>query len=126
MKSSPNFLMDILACLEPAKQLCKEELKAMSEDFCKHKEVELKYESQNCEYPYFEYTLGSNLFINRGFNSMYKVCSVRYYADENEWTVMTTYTNDLDYIDELCVEDLNIQTKIELIMLLKNELFNLK
>ena len=122
MKSSPIFLMDMLACLEPAQQLCKEELKAMSEHFCKHKEVELKYD--DC-YPYFEYKLGENLLINRGFNSMYKICTVRYYADEDEWTIMTAYIKDLDFIDELCVDDLNIQTKIELIMLLKNELFKL-
>ena len=113
----------MLASLEPAKRLCKEELKAMSEHFCKHKEVELKHEP-DC-YPYFEYKLGSKLLINRGIDALYNVIAVRYYADEDEWTVMTAYIKDLDYMDELCVEDLTIQTKIELIMLLKNELFEL-
>lgn len=97
--------------------LCRCELKSMKNAFCKHKDVEV---INNEYFPYFEYQIHTIDFkIN---NCM--VVDVRYYADENEWTLIIGEV-DRDHISsEICVNDINIEHMIELITVLKRELFN--
>ena len=97
--------------------LCRCELTDMKNDFCKH--IDVKVVENEC-FPYFEYQIRTiDLKIN---NCM--VVDVRYYADENEWTLIIGEV-DRDHISsEICVNDISIEHMIELITVLKRELFN--
>lgn len=97
--------------------LCRCELTAMKNAFCKHKDIKMV---QNGYFPHFEYQIQTIDFkIN---NCM--VVDVRYYADENEWTLIIGEVDREHISTEVCVNDINIEQMVELITVLKRELFN--
>ena len=99
------------------RMLCRCELSAMKNAFRKHKDVKVV---NNEYYPYFEYQIRTIDFkINKCM-----VVDVRYYADENEWTLIIGEVDRTHISSEICVNDMNIEHMIELIMVLKKELFN--
>jgi hypothetical protein len=52
------------------------------------------------------------------------VVDVRYYADENEWTLIIGEVDRYHISSEICVNDISIEQMVELITVLKRELFN--
>jgi hypothetical protein len=109
-----NMVNDDVAIM---RMLCRCELRAMKNDFCKHIDVKVV---QNGYFPYFEYQIQTIDFkIN---NCM--VVDVRYYADENKWTLIIGEIDREHIYTEVCVNDINIEQMVELITVLKRELFN--
>ena len=109
-----NMVNDDVAIM---RMLCRSELRAMKNDFCKH--IDVKVVENEC-FPYFEYQIRTiDLKIN---NCM--VVDVRYYADENEWTLIIGEVDRYHISSEVCVNDISIEHMIELITVLKRELFN--
>lgn len=99
------------------KMLCRCELAVMKNAFCKHRDIKVV---NNEGFPYFEYQIRTIDFkIN---NCM--VVDVRYYADENEWTLIIGEVDREHISTEVCVNDINIEQMVELITVLKRELFN--
>ena len=96
--------------------LCRCELKAMKNAFCKHQDVSVV---DNGHFPHFEYQVRNIDFRINGC----LVVAVRYYADENEWTLIIGEVEKGHIVDEICVHDTNIEHMIELITVLKQELF---
>ena len=97
--------------------LCRCELTAMKNAFCKH--IDVKVVNNEC-FPYFEYQIRTIDFkINKCM-----VVDVRYYADENEWTLIIGEIDREHISTEVCVNDINIEQMVELITVLKRELFN--
>lgn len=99
------------------RMLCRCELRVMKNDFCKHKNVKMV---QNGYFPYFEYQIQT---IDFKINSCL-VVAVRYYADENEWTLIIGEVDRNHIAREICVNDTNIEHMVELITVLKHELFD--
>ena len=97
--------------------LCRCELTAMKSAFCKHKDVEVIDDGY---LPYFEYQIQT---IDFRINTC-MVVAVRYYADENEWTLIIGEMDREHISTEVCVNDINIEHMVELITVLKRELFN--
>lgn len=97
--------------------LCRCELTAMKSAFCKHKDVKVV---DNGYFPHFEYQIQTIDFrINKCM-----VVAVRYYADENEWTLIIGDIDKGHISTEVCVNDITIEHMVELITVLKRELFN--
>ena len=98
------------------RMLCRCELRAMKNEFCKHNDVKMV---QNGNFPHFEYQIQTIGFkINKCM-----VVAVRYYADENEWTLVIGEVDRNHITREICVNNTNIEHMIELITVLKQELF---
>lgn len=109
-----NMVNDDVAIM---RMLCRCELRAMKNDFCKHKDVKVV---DNGYFPHFEYQIQTIDFrINKCM-----VVDVRYYADENEWTLIIGDIDRGHISTEVCVNDINIEHMVELITVLKRELFN--
>ena len=109
-----NMVNDDVAIM---RMLCRCELRAMKNDFCKHKDVKVV---DNGYFPHFEYQIQTIDFrINKCM-----VVDVRYYADENEWTLIIGEIDREHISTEVCVNDINIEHMVELITVLKRELFN--
>jgi hypothetical protein len=96
--------------------LCRCELKAMKNAFCKHQDVSVV---DNGQFPHFEYQVRNIDFRINGC----LVVAVRYYADENEWALIIGEVKHGHIVDEICVNDTNIEHMIELITVMKQELF---
>jgi hypothetical protein len=109
-----NMVNDDVAIM---RMLCRCELRAMKNDFCKHKDVKMV---QNGHFPYFEYQIQTIDFrINKCM-----VVAVRYYADENKWTLIIGEVDRNHISREICANDTNIENMVELITVLKHELFD--
>jgi hypothetical protein len=88
----------------------------MKSAFCKHKDVEVV---DGGYLPYFEYQIQTIDFrINKSM-----VVAVRYYADENKWTLIIGEVDRNHITREICANDTNIENMVELITVLKQELF---
>lgn len=123
MKASEEFYNKIAEHHDAIRQICKDELSAMKEPFYKHDRVELLVSSRPDGESYFEYKNLCN-FIVTSDGSGHKVCAVRYYINEEEWTVVVANDDGAGVWDVFCVEYLNISELMEVVALLKRELFD--
>lgn len=123
MKASAEFYNKIAVHHDAIRQICKDELSAMKEPFYKHERVELHSRNHPGDETYFEYKNLCNYIVTSG-GSGHKVCAVRYYINEEEWTVVVANDDGAGVWDVLCVEYLNIAELMEVVALLKRELFD--
>lgn len=121
MKTSSEFYKEISIHHDAIRQICKNELTAMKEPFCKHECVELIVSNHPDGESYFEYKNLCN-FIATSDGDGHKVCAIRHYIYEDEWTLMVKSQNGT--YDEVCASQLKASDMIELVSLLKRELFN--
>ena len=123
MKQSSEFYKEIAVHHDAIRQICKNELTAMKDAFCKHEYVELFVSNHPDGETYFEYKNLCN-FIATSDGSGHKVCAVRYYINEEEWAVVVANDDGAGIWDIFCVEYLNIAELMEVVALLKRELFD--
>lgn len=128
MKASAEFYNKIAVHHDAIKKICKDELTAMKEPFCKHEYVNMKTHSLH---PigterldkHFEHRVFTNGFWILQSGAAYMVTAVRHYIYEDEWSVVVR-NEEGTVCDEISVDYLSIAEKIELVMLLKRELFD--
>lgn len=104
MKSVKEFLDEVSGYIGAIRYLCKQELSAMVDAFCNNEcLVDLHLKRDHSDYTYFEYRLSDEDRIAIQYmNGLYMVEAVRYYADEDEWTLIIQ-NSDLT-ADEICLE----------------------
>jgi hypothetical protein len=105
-----NMVNDDVAIM---RMLCRCELRAMKDAFCKHQNV--------CPIDNgFEYQIQTIDFrINKCL-----VVAVRYYSDKNKWNLVIGEVDRNHISREICANDTNIEHMVELITVLKHELFD--
>ena len=123
MKASVEFYNKIAEHHDAIRQICKNELIAMKDAFCKHEYVDLHSRRQPGDETYFEYRVVGGLFVDAGYGGA-QVLAVRYYVVEDEWTVVLMNHDGTAIMDELTIDQLNIAELIEFVSLLKRELFD--
>lgn len=104
MKSVKEFLDEVSGYIGAIRHLCKQELSAMVDAFCNNEcLVDLHIKHDHSDYTYFEYRLSDEDRIAIQYmNDLYMVEAVRYYADEDEWTLIIQNSDLTD--DEICLE----------------------
>lgn len=123
MKASVEFYNKIAVHHDAIKQICKNEMTAMKDAFCKHEYVDLHSRRQPGDETYFEYRVVGGLFVDAGYGGA-QVLAVRYYVVEDEWTVVLMNHDGTAIMDEFTIDQLNIAELIEFVALLKRELFD--
>lgn len=123
MKTILEFRKETSEHTMAIRTLCKEELTAMRDDFCKNEFVNLFVPKRPTGEYFCEYNVISSVVRVNGGDSLYTVRAVRHYLDENEWTVIG-YHEGTGICEEMCVEYMCVSDMIEIVALLKRELFN--
>lgn len=125
MKSIAEFRKETSEHTMAIRELCKQELTAMRDGFCKNEFVNLLVPNKPTdEQEYFcEYNVNSSVVKVNGGDALYTVRAVRHYLDENEWTVIG-FQEETKIYEEMCVEYMCVSDMIEIVSLLKRELFN--
>jgi hypothetical protein len=122
MKSIAEFKKETSEHTMVIRELCKQELTAMKNSFCKNEFVNLLVPKRPTDEYYFEYNVFPTTFWIAFGDGGYRVCAVRHYIYEDEWTLMVKSQNGT--YDEVCASQLKASDLIELVSLLKRELFN--
>lgn len=123
MKTIAEFKKETSEYITAIRSLCKEELTAMRDDFCKNEFVNLFVPNSPTGEYFCEYNVISSVVRVNGGDSLYTVRAVRHYLDENEWTVIG-FQEETKNCEEMCVEYMCVSDMIEIVSLLKRELFN--
>ena len=123
MKTIAEFKKETSEHTMAIRTLCKEELTAMRDDFCKNEFVNLLVPNKPTDEYSCIYNVISCVVKVNGGDSLYTVQAVRYYLDENEWTVIG-FQEETKMYEEMCVEYMCVSDMIEIVSLLKRELFN--
>ena len=122
MKTIEEFKKETFEHIMAIRELCKQELTAIRDDFCKNEFVNLFVPNKPTSKYFCEYSvLTSGVKINGG-HSLYKVRAVRYYFEENEWTVVGY--EETGIYEEICIKYMCADDMIKIVSLLKRELFN--
>ena len=123
MKTISEFRKETSEHTPAIRTLCKEELTAMRDDFCKIEFVNLFVPNSPTGEYICEYNVISSVVKVNGGDSLYTVRAVRHYLDENEWTVIG-FREETKICEEMCGEYMCVSDMIEIVSLLKRELFN--
>ena len=123
MKTIAEFYKEIAVHHDAIRQICKQELTAMRDDFCKNEFVNLLVPNSPTGEYFCEYNVISSVVRINGGDALFTVRAVRHYLDENEWTVIG-YHEGTGICEEICVEYMCVSDMIEIVALLKRELFN--
>jgi hypothetical protein len=123
MKTISEFKKETSEYITAIRALCKEELTAMRDDFCKNEFVNLLVPNRPTDEYSCVYNVISSVVKVNGGDSLYTVQAVRHYLDENEWTVIG-FQEETKNCEEMCVEYMCVSDMIEIVSLLKRELFN--
>lgn len=123
MKTIAEFRKETSEHTMAIRELCKEELTAMRDDFCKNEFVNLFVPNSPTGEYFCEYNVISSVVRVNGGDALYTVRAVRHYLDENEWTVIG-FQEETKMYEEMCVEYMCVSDMIEIVSLLKRELFN--
>lgn len=123
MKTISEFRKETSEHTMAIRELCKQELTAMRDDFCKNEFVNLFVPNSPTGEYFCEYNVLTSVSKVNGGDSLYTVRAVRHYLDENEWTVIG-FQEETKICEEMCVEYMCVSDMIEIVSLLKRELFN--
>ena len=123
MKTIAEFRKETSEHTMAIRELCKQELTAMRDNFCKNEFVNLLVPNRPTDDYSCIYNVISSVVKVNGGDSLYTVQAVRHYLDENEWTVIG-YNEGTGIYEEICVEYMCVSDMIEIVSLLKRELFN--
>lgn len=123
MKTIAEFRKETSEHTMAIRTLCMEELTAMRDAFCKNEFVNLLVPNSPTGEYFCEYNVITTVVKVNGGDSLYTVKAVRHYLDENEWTVIGLHEAN-KICEEMCVEYMCVSDMIEIVSLLKRELFN--
>lgn len=123
MKTILEFRKETSEHTMAIRELCKQELTAMRDDFCKNEFVNLFVPKRPTGEYFCEYNVITSVVKVNGGDSLYTVRAVRHYLDENEWTIIG-FREETKMCEEMCVEYMCVSDMIEIVSLLKRELFN--
>lgn len=123
MKTISEFRKETSEHTMAIRTLCKEELTAMRDDFCRNEFVNLFVPNSPTGEYFCEYNVITSVSKVNDGDSLYTVRAVRHYLDENEWTVIG-FQEETKICEEICVEYMCVSDMIEIVSLLKRELFN--
>ena len=102
MKTISEFRKETSEHTMAIRELCKQELTAMRDDFCKNEFVNLHVPNNPTGEYFCEYNIISSVVRVNGGDSLYTVRAVRHYLDENEWTVIG-FQEETKICEEMCV-----------------------
>ena len=119
-QSISEFLENISERINNIEKICLQELELMKSDFIQYATVNLNHD--NSIETNFEYKLLTKpLWVTAWFEKC-QVISIKYYAYDNEW-ILVVVNRDGNEFDEICMSEITIEEKIELVAFLKQELY---
>ena len=112
-------IKEIESQIDLTKKMCMSKLSEIKNDFCSSILVKLNGIGEGYYDPFFEYDLNAleNCLFIRNEYDIYKASAVRYYANENEWTLLLNNQNG-EILEEVCVEHLAVDEMLDLIIML--------
>lgn len=125
MKTLTEFFDDLKILTEAIRLLCKQELSAMKEHFCKSNLVKAyNRKSFDRTYTYYEYHLNIDNFKIKSNKERYSAIAVRYYDDKDIWTIICEGKGDYYTIEVIDLDDMDSAEEMaDFVTLLKMELY---